>query len=200
MIQYPHRPHDANDKLRGDVIMMRLLTISLAVALLSGGCCCPKAAMLNNGYAVGSLYYHERRVEGELMIEMWVDFTTRRLRFKCSPHDALGWESRRFDSWRLDVALSRSELHWIAERIRLANIESWECIESNDAASAVDKATYYVRAKTANGYLERFVVGYEPAGFDHLREALHFAATHADCRNEKGERTSEASWELPYGR
>lgn len=184
----------------GVVIMMRLLTISLAVALLSGGCCCPKAAMLNNGDAVGSLYYHERRVEGELMIEMWVDFTTRRLRFKCSPHDALGWESRRFDSWRLDVALSRSELRWIAERIRLAEIETWEFAGNKHSASAVDKATYYVRAKTANGYLERFVVGYEPAGFDHLREVLRFAATHADCRNEKGERTFEASWELPYGR
>ena len=142
----------------------------------------------------------EADVEGELMIEMWIDFPTRRLRFKCSPHDALGWESRRFDSWRLDVALSRSELRWIAERIRLAEIETWEFAGNKHSASAVDKATYYVRAKTANGYLERFVVGYEPAGFDHLREVLRFAATHAECRYEKGERTSEASWELPYGR
>ena len=181
--------------------MMRLLTISLAVAVLSGGCCCPKAAMLNNGDAVGSLYYHERRVEGELMIEMWVDFTTRRLRFKFSPHDALGWESRRFDSWRLDVTLSRSELCWIVERIRLAEIEAWKCVESNDAASAVDKATYYVRMKTANDAVERFVVGDEPPmGFNHLREVLRFAAKHADCRYENGERTSETNWELPYGR
>ena len=179
---------------------MKFLTISLTVMLLAGGCLCPTDVTLRNGEKADSLYYHERRVADELMIEMWIDFATRRLRFKCGPHDALGWESRRFNSWRLDVALSRSELHWIAERIRLANIESWECIESNDAASAVDKATYYVRAKMANGYLERFVVGDEPAGFDHLREVVHFAATHADCRNEKGERTSEASWELPYGR
>lgn len=179
---------------------MRLLAIGLVVAVLSGGCGCPTDVTLNNGDVVDSLYYHERRVEGELMIEMWVDFTTRRLRFKCSPHDALGWESRRFDSWRLDVTLSRSELCWIVERIRLAEIEAWKCVESNDAASAVDKATYYVRMKTANGAMERFVAGDEPAGFDHLREVLRFAATHVECRYEKGERTSEASWELPYGR
>lgn len=188
----------ANDKLRGDVIMMRLLTISLAVAVLSGGCCCPKAAMLNNGDVVDSLYYHERRVEGEFMVEMWIDFTTRRLRFKCSPHDALGWESRRFDSLRLDVTLLRSELRWIEECIRLAEIETWKCVESNGAASAVDKETYYIRMKTASGAMERFVVGDEPMGFDHLREVLRFAASHPDCRYEKGERTSETNWALPY--
>ena len=91
--------------------------------LLAGGCLCPTDVTLRNGEKADSLYYHERRVADELMIEMWIDFATRRLRFKCGPHDALGWESRRFNSWRLDVALSRSELHWIAERIRLANID-----------------------------------------------------------------------------
>ena len=56
MVQYPHRPHGANDRLRGVVIMMRLLTISLAVALLSGGCCRLVDVALKNGDAVDSLY------------------------------------------------------------------------------------------------------------------------------------------------
>lgn len=171
----------------------------LAVVLLAGGCDCPTDVTLNNGDVVDSLYYQERRVEGELMIEMWIDFPARRLRFKCSPHDALGWDSRRFDSWRLDIALSRRELCRIADRIRLAEIESWECEESRDASSTLDKVAYYARMKTANGAVERFVAGGAPMGFEHLRKALRFAATHADCRYENGERTAEPNWKLPYG-
>ena len=178
---------------------MRILAILLAALLSAGGCTYPTAVKLHTGEKVDSFYYHERRAADELMIEMWIDFATRRLRFKCGPHDALGWDSRRFDSWRLDVALSRRELCRIAASIMLAKIESWESVDGKDAASTLDKPTYYVRMKTANGMVERFVAGAEPKGFAHLKGILSFAASHASCRYEKGERAAETTWKMPYG-
>ena len=176
---------------------MKFLTISLTVMLLAGGCLCPTDVTLRNGEKADSLYYHERRVADELMIEMWIDFATRRLRFKCGPHDALGWNSKRFESWRLDEVLSGRELRHIADSIRQAKIESWESVDGNDAASTLDKQTYYVRMKTANGIVERFVVGAEPKDFAHLKKILSFAASHSSCRYEKGEKPSECTWEMP---
>ena len=181
---------------------MRRVTLCVCAigALLAGGCRCPVDVTLNNGDVVTSLYYHERRVEGELMIEMWIDFPTRRLRFKCSPHDALGWESRRFDSWRLDVVLSCSEFRRIAECIKLAEIEFWEGVKGKDTAPTLDVATYYVRLKTANGGIERLVSGDAPMRFEHFREVLRFSASHINCRYEVGERTSRTNyWVRPYG-
>ena len=176
---------------------MRFLTISLVVVLLAGGCSCLKDMALLNGEKADSLYYHERRVADELMIEMWIDFATRRLRFKCGPHDALGWNSRRFESWRLDVVLASGEFRRIADSIRQAKIESWENVDGKDAASTLDKLTYYVRMKTANGIVERFIAGAEPKDFAHLKKILSFAASHSSCRYEKGEKPSECTWEIP---
>lgn len=177
---------------------MRLGGICLAVALLAGGCLHPPAVMLRNGEIVESLYYHESRMPEEMMVEMWIDFATRRLRLKCSSHDALGWNSRWFDSWRLDVVLSRRELRRVANGILLAGIESWERDAGEYSASTLEKRTCYVRMMTANGAVERFVAGTEPEGFRHLQEVVHFAASHKKCRYEKGERTSEKGCPLPY--
>ena len=177
---------------------MRFLTISLVVVLLSGGCSCPTDVILHSGEKVDSLYYNERRASDEMMIEMWIDFAMRRLRFKCGAHDALGWDSNRFESWRLDVVLSGRELRHIADSIRQANIESWENGDVKDAASALDKTTYYVRMRTANIPIERFVAGVEPEGFSHLTEVIRFAASHNECRYEIGERSSGKSLMLPY--
>ena len=177
---------------------MRFLTISLVVVLLAGGCSCPKDMALLNGEKVDSLYYHERRAADELMIEMWIDFAMRRLRFKCGPHDALGWNSKRFESWRLDVVLSGRELRHIVDSIRQANIESWESADVKDAASTLDKTTYYVRMRTADVPIERFVAEVEPEGFSHLTEVIRFAASHNECRFEIGERSSGKSLMLPY--
>ena len=177
---------------------MRLGGICLVVALLAGGCLRPPAVMLINGEIVESLYYHESRMPEEMMVEMWIDFTTRRLRLKCSPHDALGWDSRRFDSWRLDVILSHREFCRVANGILRAGIESWERDASEYSASTLDKRTCYLRMMTANGAVERFVAGAEPKGFRNLHEIVRFAASHEKCRYEKGERTSEKGCPLPY--
>lgn len=177
---------------------MRFLTIALAVMLVAGGCSCPTDVTLQSGEKADSLYYHERRVADELMIELWIDFATRRLRFKCGPHDALGWNSRRFESWRLDVVLSGRELRRIADSIRQAKVESWESVVVKDAALTLDKTTYYVRMRTEDGAIERFVAGVEPDGFSHLAEVIRFAASHNECRYETGERSSEKSWMRPY--
>lgn len=171
---------------------MRLVQISLAAALLIGACLCQPAVTLRNGEIVESLYYHESWMPEELMVEMWIDFTTRRLRLKCSPHDALGWNSRRFDSWRLDVVLSRLEFCRIANGILRAGIESWERDASEYSASTLDTRTCYVRMMTANGAVERFVAVTEPDGFRHLKEVVHFAVSHEKCRYEKGERDIDA--------
>ena len=64
---------------------MRLLQMSLAALLLAGGCSYQTAVVLRNGETVDLLYYHESRMPEEVMVEMWVDFAERRLRFKCSP-------------------------------------------------------------------------------------------------------------------
>ena len=171
---------------------MRLAGICLAVALLAVGygCLYPTAVTLRNGEVVETLYYHESRMPEEMMVEMWIDFTTRRLRLKCCPHDALGWDSRRFDSRRLDVVLSRREFCRVANSILLSGIESWECDASEYSASTLDKRTCYVRIKTAKGAVERFVAGVEPEGFRHLQDVVRFAATHEKCWFEKGERAS----------
>lgn len=177
---------------------MRMVGVCLAVVLLADGCLCPPVVTLYNSEIVESLYYHERRVADELMIELWIDFATRRLRFKCGPHDALGWDSRRFESWRLDVVLSGRELRRIADSIRQAKVESWESVVVKDAALTLDKSTYYVRMRTEDGAIERFVAGVEPEDFSHLAEVIRFAASHNECRYETGERSSGKSWARPY--
>lgn len=68
---------------------MRLLWMCLAVVLLSGGCSCPTDVTLHSGEKVDSLYYHERRAPDGMMIEMWIDFATRRLWFKRGRDDVL---------------------------------------------------------------------------------------------------------------
>ena len=162
----------------------------LAVVLLAGGCSCPTDVTLHSGEKVDSLYYHERRAPDGMMIEMWIDFATRRLRFKSGPYDALGWNSRRFESQRLDVVMEGRELRRIADSIRKAKIESWENADGKDVALALDGTTYYVRMNTENGAIERLVAGHAPEGFSHFAEVIRFAALHKECRYQTGERAS----------
>ena len=179
---------------------MRLFKTSLSVAFLVGGCAYPTAVTLHNGEMVDTLYYHESCMPEEVMVEMWIDFAAHRLRFKCSPYDALGWQSRRFDSWRLDTVLSDREFRRVANSIRNARIESWKSGADRYSASTTDTTTCYVRMNTANGSVERFVSGMWPEGLEHLRAVLRFAASHDQCRYEKGERSPNRIWEVPYGR
>ena len=80
--------------------------LAMALALLAvGGCAYRDALVLKCGEKVDSLYYHECRMPDEIMVEMWIDFDSRRFRFKCGLHDAMGWESSRFDSVRMDLVL-----------------------------------------------------------------------------------------------
>ena len=179
---------------------MRLLKMSLAVALMAGGCSYQTEVTLRNGETVESLYYHESRMPEEVMVEMWIDFAERRLRLKCSPHDAMGWQSRRFDCWLLDVVLSDREFGHIANSIRYAWIEHWENDIDRYQASTIDNTTCHVRMTTANGSVERFVAGVEPEGLENLRDVVRFAAAHDQCQYKKGERTPNRIWKMPYRR
>ena len=81
--------------------------LAMALALLAvGGCAYRDALVLENGEKVDSLYYHESRMPDEVMVEMWIDFNARQFRFKCGLHDAMGWESCRFDGMRGTMSLS----------------------------------------------------------------------------------------------
>ena len=42
------------------------------VLLTVGGCAYRNALVLENGEKVDSLYYHESRMQDEVMVEMWI--------------------------------------------------------------------------------------------------------------------------------
>ena len=160
---------------------MKLL--ALAVALLAvGGCAHRDELVLESGEKVDSLYYHERRMPDEVMVEMWIDFDARRFRFKCGLHDAMGWESCRFDGMRLDIVMEGREWRRLVHNVKQANVEAWPGIDASRAASAVDTTAYYLRMRVGDKTIERFAVGAAPKKFDGIQSVIQFALSHKDLR------------------
>ena len=152
----------------------------LVVALLTGGCLCPTDVTLHSGEKVDSLYYHERRAPDGMMIEMWIDFNSRHFRFKCGQHDALGWESRRFESMRLDLVMEGREWRSILQHIKNATVEAWPGIDEGDSVSPLDATAYYLRMRAGDKTIERFAVGTAPKKFAEIQSVIQFALSHKD--------------------
>jgi len=156
---------------------------ALALALLAvGGCAYRNALVLENGEKVDSLYYHESRMPDEVMVEMWIDFDTRRLRFKCGLHDAMGWESCRFDGVRLDLAMEGREWRRLVQNVEQANVEAWPGINEAQAASPLDTTAYYLRLRAGDKTIERFAVGAAPKKFEGIQSVIQFALSHKALR------------------
>ena len=51
--------------------ILKCLAMALAL-LVVGGCAYRDAVVLENGERVDSLYYHESRMQDEVMVEMWI--------------------------------------------------------------------------------------------------------------------------------
>ena len=152
---------------------------ALALALLAvGGCAYRDALVLENGEKVDSLYYHECRMPGEAMVEMWIDFGERRFRFKCGLHDAMGWESHRFDSVRVDLVLDEHEWRKVLRHLCKAKVESWPKVGETRDYSSVDKASYYVRLRSGDKTVERFVAAASPKGVGEMQSVIQFALSH----------------------
>ena len=156
---------------------------ALALVLLTvGGCAYRDALVLENGEKVDSLYYHESRMPDEVMVEMWIDFDARRLRFKCGLHDAMGWESSRFDGMRLDLALEGREWRRLVHNVEQAHVEAWPGINDGQTASPLDATAYYLRLRAGDKTIERFAVGAAPKKFDGIQSVIQFALSHKDLR------------------
>lgn len=168
---------------------------ALALALLAvGGCAYRDALVLENGEKVDSLYYHECRMPEEHMVEMWVDFDESRLRLKFAPHDALGWESRRYDSLRFDVALTPDDMRELAKRA--GKIASTARRDDSKASldAALSRTTCYVRIGRGDAAVERFSE-LSPHGWTEMaHELLRFAASLGELRPEPGERAACCDW------
>ena len=136
--------------------------LAMALALLAvGGCAYRDALVLKCGEKVDSLYYHECRMPDEIMVEMWIDFDSRRFRFKCGLHDAMGWESSRF-----------------LKHLCKANVESWPNVGEMRDFSPVDKASYYVRLRSGDKATERFAASAPPKGIGEMQSVIQFALSH----------------------
>ena len=159
---------------------------------MAGGCLCPTGVTLHNGEKVDALYYHESRMPDGMMIEMWIDFASRHFRFKCGLHDALGWESRRFDSMRLDLVMEGREWRSILQHIRNANVEAWSGIEAREVVSPLDATAYYSRMRAGDKTIERFAVGAAPKKFEEIQSVIQFALSHKDLYMLSGEMPSSA--------
>lgn len=156
---------------------------ALALTLLAvGGCAYRDALVLESGEKVDSLYYHESRMPDEVMVEMWIDFDTRRLRFKCGLHDAMGWESCRFDGMRLDLVMEGREWRRLVHNVDEANVEAWPGIDASRAAAAVDTTAYYLRLRAGDKTIERFAVGAAPKKFEGIQSVIQFALSHKSLR------------------
>lgn len=162
--------------------------LAMALTLLAvGGCAYRDALVLENGEKVDSLYYHESRMPDEVMVEMWIDFDSRRLRFKSGLHDALGWESCRFDGMRLDIVMEGREWRRLVHNVKQANVEAWPGINDGQAASPLDTTAYYMRLRAGDKTIERFAVGAAPKKFEGIQSVIQFALSHKDPRLWPGE-------------
>lgn len=167
--------------------------LAMALTLLAvGGCAYRDALVLENGEKVDSLYYHESRMPDEVMVEMWIDFNARRFRFKCGLHDAMGWESCRFDGMRLDLALEGREWRRLVHNVERANVEDWPRINDGQAASPLDATAYYLRLRAGDRTIERFSVGVTPKKFEEIQSVIQFALSHKDLYMLSGEMPSSA--------
>jgi len=160
----------------------------MALVLLAvGGCAYRGAVVLENGEKVNSLYYHESRMPDEVMVEMWIDFDSRQFRFKCGLHDAMGWDSCRFDGMRLDLSLEGREWGRLVEHVQKANAEAWPGVDDRLAASTVDASTYYLRMRAGDRRIERFAVGTMPKGIGEIQSVVQFALSHKSLRPWPGD-------------
>ena len=165
--------------------------LAMALTLLAvGGCAYRDALVLENGEKVDSLYYHESRMPDEVMVEMWIDFNARRFRFKCGLHDAMGWESCRFDGMRLDLTMDGWPWRRLVKHIQRANVEDWPRINDGQAASPLDATAYYLRLRAGDKTIERFAVGAAPKKFEEIQSVIEFALSHKDLYMLPGEISS----------
>ena len=171
---------------------------ALALALLAvGGCAYRDALVLENGEKVDSLYYHGSRMPDEVMVEMWIDFNARRFRFKCGLHDAMGWESCRFDGMRLDLALEGREWRRLVHNVEQAHVEAWPGINDGQAASPLDATAYYLRLRAGDKTIERFAVGAAPKKFEGIQSVIQFALSHKDLYMLPGDRRAKCGTGTP---
>jgi len=130
----------------------------------------------------------------ERMAEMLVDFDECRLRLKFAPHDALGWESRRYDSLRLDVALTPDDVRELAKRAREVASAARRDASSASLDAALSCTTCYVRIGRGDAAVERFSE-LSPHGWTEMaHELLRFAASLGELRPESGERAACCDW------
>ena len=169
--------------------IVKCLAMVLAL-LVVGGCAYRDAVVMENGEKVDSLYYHESRMPDEVMVEMWIDFDTRRFRFKCGLHDAMGWNSCRFDGMRLDLPMDGWEWRRLVRHVQLANVEAWPRIIEGQAALPLDTTAYYLRMRAGDKTVERFAVGVTPKKFEEIQSVIQFALSHKDLRLWPGEVSS----------
>ena len=142
----------------------------------------------------GVLYYHECRMPEERMAEMLVDFDESRLRLKFAPHDALGWESRRYDSLRLDVALTPDVMRELSKRAGEVASAARRDVSSASLDAALSHTTCYVRIGRGDAAVERFSE-LSPHGWTEMaHELLRFAASLGELRPESGERAACCDW------
>lgn len=170
------------------------IMVGLAEIGLMTGCAYVDGDVFEYGDAVDTLYYCECRRPEEQMIEMWIDFRTRRMRLKCSPHDALGWESRRFDSLRLDTILTQGEMQGVSRCVRLADVGTWRNGSGVEGSLSDRVATWYLRVQTDGAVVERFVDGVAPKGLKHIRDIVHFACSHPDIHLDRGDQPFVGDW------
>ena len=167
--------------------------LAMVLALLAvGGCAYRDAVVLENGERVDSLYYHESRMPDEVMMEMWIDFDTRRFRFKCGLHDAMGWGSCRFDGMRLDLSMDGWKWRRLVKHVQQANVEAWPRINEGQSALPLDTTAYYLRLRAGDKTIERFAVGAAPKKFEEIQSVIQFALSHKDLYMLSGEMPSSA--------
>ena len=183
-------------KINGATMMLRAFAIMVGLAKIGflTGCAYVDGDVFENGDAVDSLYYCEYRRPDEQMIEMWIDFRTHRMRLKCAPHDALGWESRRFDSMRLDTILTQSEMQGVLRCIRLADIGTWRNISDMEGYKFDRSTTWYLRVRTDGSVVEKFFDGTAPNGLKHIRDIVRFACSHPDIHLDMGDQPFAGDW------
>ena len=146
----------------------------MALVLIAvGGCAYRDALVLENGEKVDSLYNHESRMPDEVMVEMWIDFPSRRLRVKYGLHDALGWSSSLYDGVRIDVRLEEGEWRQLVRKLRRAELEAWPT--SMAAEGDAGASSWYLRMTSVGCNVEKFRPREMPAGAEYMREIVRCA-------------------------